>query len=78
MPELHGHWVGDHSQCLDPDHCREWENTRPAWTVPNKADAAWAELLHLRAKATELGIEVDESWPIVQLREEIAKVGDHE
>ena len=41
--------------------------------VSNKADAAWAELERLRAEARGLGIEVDERWPIVELREQIDK-----
>ena len=41
--------------------------------MPNAADAAWDELLSLRSQATMLGIEVDESWPIAQIRREIAK-----
>lgn len=41
--------------------------------VPNKADTAWLELERLRAQARQLGIEVDESWPIVELREQIDK-----
>lgn len=41
--------------------------------VPNAADAAWDELLSLRAQAAMLGIKVDESWPIAQLRREIAR-----
>jgi hypothetical protein len=45
-----------------------------AYPLRNAADDAWAELQRLRAEATELGIEVSESWPIVRLREEIAKV----
>lgn len=44
-----------------------------AYPLRNAADDAWAELLALREKATELGIEVSESWPISRLREEIAK-----
>jgi hypothetical protein len=46
-----------------------------SYPLPNAADAAWEELLALRAQAAELGIEVDEAWPIVRLREEIAKAG---
>ena len=43
--------------------------------LPNKADAAWAELEQLRKQAVELGVEVDERWPIARLREEIDAVG---
>ena len=50
--------------------------TVKSYPLPNAADAAWDELLALRAQAAELGIEVSEAWPIVRLREEIAKVGD--
>lgn len=41
----------------------------------NQADAAWTELEQLRARAAELGITVDMTWPIVRLREEIAQAG---
>jgi hypothetical protein len=43
-----------------------------AETPPNRADAAWERLLKLRVEATELGIEVDDAWPIQRLVEEIA------
>lgn len=43
--------------------------TRP---LPNKADAAYQELQDLRSEAEELGIEVDDHWPISRLRAEIA------
>jgi hypothetical protein len=39
----------------------------------NQADAAWTEMVALRARAAELGLEVDERWPIIRLREEIAQ-----
>lgn len=42
--------------------------------LPNRADAAWAELEALRVQARNLGIEVEDRWPIVRLREEIAAV----
>jgi hypothetical protein len=45
--------------------------TRP---LPNKADAAWEELEALRSEARNLGVQVDDRWPIVRLREEIAAV----
>ncbi len=45
-----------------------------SYPLPNAADAAWAELLSLREHATELGITVDEAWPIARLRKEIAQV----
>lgn len=51
----------------------EHEHEHGPRPVPNKADAAWEELLALRARAAELGMEVDEHWPIVELREWIAK-----
>jgi hypothetical protein len=52
--------------------------TVKSWPLPNAADAAWDELVSLRARAVDLGIEVDDSWPIIRLREEIAKVaGDN-
>ena len=47
--------------------------TIQSYPLPNAADDAWAELLKLRERARELGVEVSESWPIVRLREEIAK-----
>jgi hypothetical protein len=40
--------------------------------LPNKADAAWEELLRLRDEARALGIDVKDSWPIVELKREIA------
>jgi hypothetical protein len=36
--------------------------------VPNKADAAWAELEALRAEARALGLEVDDAEPLAALR----------
>jgi hypothetical protein len=42
-----------------------------ATPLPNKADAAWEELRQLRIRARDLGIEVDEAWPIQRLVEEI-------
>lgn len=42
--------------------------------LPNKADAAWAELEALRVQARDLGIKVDDRWSIARLREEIAAV----
>jgi len=42
--------------------------------LPNAADAAWERLVKLRAEAEELGIVVDQAWPIVRLEEEIAAV----
>lgn len=47
----------------------------PVETPPNNADAAWERLLRLRVEATELGIEVDDGWPIQRLIEEIAAHG---
>lgn len=41
--------------------------------MPNKADAAWEELQRLRAEALELGVEVDERWPLTELRAQIEK-----
>jgi hypothetical protein len=35
----------------------------------------WHELMTLRARAAELGVEVDEKWTAGRLREEIAKAG---
>jgi len=43
--------------------------------LPNQADDAWEELLALRARAVDLGIVVDERWPIVRLRAEIRRAG---
>lgn len=40
--------------------------------LPNRADAAWAELQRLREQAHGLGIDVDEVWSIARLEEEIA------
>lgn len=42
--------------------------------LPNKADAAWEELEALRAEARDLGIQVDDRWSILRLREEIDAV----
>lgn len=42
--------------------------------VPNKADAAWEHLQKLRAEARELGIDVDDRSPIVELEEAIARL----
>ena len=42
-------------------------------SVPNKADAAWEYLQTLRAQARELGIDVDDRMPIVELEEAIAQ-----
>lgn len=36
--------------------------------VPNKTDAAWAELQALRAEAAELGLEDYENDPLAALR----------
>jgi hypothetical protein len=41
----------------------------------NRTDDAWNELQQLRARAAELGIAVDLAWPVMRLREEIAKAG---
>lgn len=41
--------------------------------VSNQADVAWERLQELRAEAVELGIEVDDRWPIVQLEAEISR-----
>ena len=43
--------------------------------LPNKADAAWAELMRLREQARDLGVDVDERWSIARLREEIDAAG---
>lgn len=40
--------------------------------IPNKADAAWERLQELRAEARDLGIDVDDAWPIALLEREIA------
>jgi hypothetical protein len=39
--------------------------------VPNQADLAWKRLQALRAEARELGIDVDDRWPIARLESEI-------
>jgi hypothetical protein len=38
----------------------------------SRADAAWEELQRLRAEARELGLEVDEGWPLAEIRERVA------
>ena len=48
------------------------ERPEQSTPLPNKADAAWAELERLREQARALGIEVSERWSIANLREEIA------
>lgn len=50
--------------------------TEPGRPQPlaNQADAAWEELRRLRAEARDLGIDVDDRWPIMRLREEIDAV----
>lgn len=47
-------------------------NPPPPETPPNRADSEWERLLRLRVEAVELGIEVDDAWPIQRLVEEIA------
>lgn len=44
-----------------------------AQPVPNKADAAWEQLQALRAEARDLGVAVDDRWPIARLEEEIGR-----
>ena len=44
----------------------------PVEPPENKSDAAWERLLKLRVEARALGIDVDDSWPIQRLVEEIA------
>jgi hypothetical protein len=60
--------------CADPDRVFVSD---PGVAVPlaNQADAAWGFLLSLRAKARELGIDVDEAWPVDVLERKIAEVG---
>lgn len=38
----------------------------------NQADESWAELERLRLEARSLGLEVDERWPLLALREQVA------
>jgi hypothetical protein len=45
------------------------ERPGAATPIPNRADAAWERLQALRAEARELGIEITEREPIVELEQ---------
>jgi hypothetical protein len=59
--------MSDPQEVVDLDDGRFGVTDGNPQPLPNKADAAFAELQALRAEAVELGLEVDDREPLANL-----------